>query len=193
MSGQTDGEGLYEAQREVEGTWMRGIYRSQRDGSYAIRTVVPTGYTIPMDGTGGELLSRTDIEPVRPADIHFRLVAPGYHPVVTHLFDRASPCIDKDVVYGVTNLCSSISCGGRRGKHRTASLGSRSVTISSCGGYGNCRCRFLEPIPATGDQQGRAPDRQPSRNGAARHATGRSLFYSGLSKKKPPLKVPSRA
>ena len=29
---QTDGEGLYEDQREVDGPWMRGLYRSQPDG-----------------------------------------------------------------------------------------------------------------------------------------------------------------
>src|SRR5215510_8393997 len=52
---QTDGEGLYEAQRDVTEPWMRGIYRSQPDGSYVIRTVAPIGYTIPMDGPVGEL------------------------------------------------------------------------------------------------------------------------------------------
>src|SRR5215469_8931652 len=35
---QTDGEGLYEAQRPgIEGPWMRGLYRTQADGSYLIR------------------------------------------------------------------------------------------------------------------------------------------------------------
>src|SRR5436190_2853153 len=53
---QTDGEGLYEDQRQdVEGPWMRGVYRTQLDGSFLIRTVAPIAYTIPMDGTVGEL------------------------------------------------------------------------------------------------------------------------------------------
>ena len=38
---QTDGEGLYESQRDVTEPWMRGLYHSQADGSYAIRTVAP--------------------------------------------------------------------------------------------------------------------------------------------------------
>ena len=65
---------------------MRGLYRSQPDGSYLIRTVAPIAYTIPMDGTVGELMNRTNISHMRPAHIHFAIKAPGYHGLVTHLF-----------------------------------------------------------------------------------------------------------
>jgi hydroxyquinol 1,2-dioxygenase len=98
---QTDGEGFYEAQRDVTEPWMRGLYRSQPDGSYVIRTVAPIGYTIPMDGPVGELMKKTAISHMRPAHIHFCLEAPGYHRVVTHLFQRGCPYIETDVVYGV--------------------------------------------------------------------------------------------
>ena len=98
---QTDGEGLYEAQRDVSEPWMRGIYRTGADGSYVIKTVAPIGYTIPMDGTVGELMKRTNISHMRPAHIHFHLRAPGYHQVITHLFQRGDQYIDTDVVYGV--------------------------------------------------------------------------------------------
>ena len=98
---QTDGEGLYEAQRDVEGPWVRGIFRTQADGSFLIRTVAPVGYTIPMDGTVGELMQRTKISHYRPAHIHFVVEAPGYHRIVTHLFQRGDRYIDTDVVYGV--------------------------------------------------------------------------------------------
>ena len=98
---QTDGEGLYEDQRDVKGPWMRGLYRTQPDGSYAIRTVAPIAYTIPMDGTVGELMNRTNISHMRPAHIHFAVSAPGYHGLVTHLFQRGDDYIETDVVYGV--------------------------------------------------------------------------------------------
>ncbi|MGB6535936.1 MAG: dioxygenase [Xanthobacteraceae bacterium] len=99
---QTDGEGLYEAQRpEIEGVWMRGLYRTQPDGSYLIRTVAPISYTIPMDGTIGELMNRTDMSHMRPAHIHFALGASGYHGLVTHLFRAGDEWIDGDAVYGV--------------------------------------------------------------------------------------------
>jgi hydroxyquinol 1,2-dioxygenase len=98
---QTDGEGLYEAQRNVTEPWMRGLYRSQADGSYVVRTVAPIGYTIPMDGPVGELMQKTKISHMRPAHIHFCIDSPGYHQLITHLFQRGCPYIDTDVVYGV--------------------------------------------------------------------------------------------
>ena len=98
---QTDGEGLYESQKGVDEPWMRGIFRSQADGSYAVRTVAPIAYTIPMDGTVGELVSRTRISHMRPAHIHFAVEAPGYEKVTTHLFKNGDEYLDSDVVYGV--------------------------------------------------------------------------------------------
>jgi hydroxyquinol 1,2-dioxygenase len=98
---QTDGEGLYEEQRRTTEPWMRGIYHSQADGSYSIRTVAPISYTIPMDGPIGALMNRTHVSHMRPAHIHFAISAPGYHGVVTHLFQKGDEYIDNDVVYGV--------------------------------------------------------------------------------------------
>jgi hydroxyquinol 1,2-dioxygenase len=98
---QTDGEGLYEEQRRTVEPWMRGVYYSQPDGSYSIRTVAPISYTIPMDGPIGEFFSRTTMSHMRPAHIHFAISAPGYHSVVTHLFQKGDEYIDNDVVYGV--------------------------------------------------------------------------------------------
>jgi hydroxyquinol 1,2-dioxygenase len=97
----TDGEGLYEAQRDVAGPYMRGVYHTKADGSYAVRTVVPIGYSIPMDGPIGALFRKTEISEMRPAHIHFCIEAPGYHRIVTHLFDRTCRYIETDVVYGV--------------------------------------------------------------------------------------------
>jgi hydroxyquinol 1,2-dioxygenase len=98
---QTDGEGLYEEQRRTTEPWMRGIYRTQADGSYSIRTVAPISYTIPMDGPIGALMNRTDMSHMRPAHIHFAITAPGYYDLVTHLFQKGDEFIENDVVYGV--------------------------------------------------------------------------------------------
>lgn len=97
----TDGEGLYEAQRDVTEPWMRGVFHTKADGSYTIRTVAPIGYSIPMDGPVGDLFRHTEISEMRPAHIHFCIEAPGYHRVVTHLFDRKCQYLETDVVYGV--------------------------------------------------------------------------------------------
>src|SRR5689334_3614836 len=98
---QTDGEGLYEEQRRTTEPWMRGIYKSQADGSYSVRTVAPISYTIPMDGPVGAFFNRTNMSHMRPAHIHFAVSAPGHHYLVTHLFQKGDEFINNDVVYGV--------------------------------------------------------------------------------------------
>ena len=100
---QTDGEGLYEGQRgdQISGPWMRGLYQSAVDGGYLVRTVVPIGYTIPMDGTVGELVDKAAISHMRPAHIHFILTAPGHKQVVTHLFRHGDQYLDSDAVFAV--------------------------------------------------------------------------------------------
>jgi len=98
---QTDGEGLYEEQRRTAEPWMRGIYHTNPDGSYCVRTVAPVSYSIPMDGPVGEFFRNTKMSHIRPAHIHFAISAPGYHGVVTHLFQKGDAYINNDVVYGV--------------------------------------------------------------------------------------------
>ncbi len=98
---QADSEGLYEAQLGKENAYFRGIFQTGADGKYVIRTVAPPGYSIPMDGTVGDLLKQTDISHYRPAHVHFLISAPGYHTLVTHLFKKGARYIDSDVVFGV--------------------------------------------------------------------------------------------
>ena len=98
---QADGEGLYDTQRGAEEPWMRGIFTSQADGSFMVQTVLPVPYSIPMDGTVGEIMSRTGISPMRPSHVHFMINAPGYGEVITHLFRKSCLYIETDVVYGV--------------------------------------------------------------------------------------------
>jgi len=98
---QADGEGLYEAQiQDVDEARLRGKYTSRDDGSYCVRTVAPRGYTIPMDGPVGELISRTAISHFRPAHVHFLLNVPGFEPLITHLFQAGAEYLDSDVVFG---------------------------------------------------------------------------------------------
>jgi hydroxyquinol 1,2-dioxygenase len=98
---QADGEGFYDAQRGSDEPWMRGIFTSGADGSFVVQTVLPVPYSIPMDGSVGDLMARTDISPMRPSHIHFLIDAPGHHRVITHLFKKSCPYIETDVVYGV--------------------------------------------------------------------------------------------
>jgi hydroxyquinol 1,2-dioxygenase len=98
---QADGEGMYEAQLGVSEPRLRAIYRTGPDGRYAVKTITPIGYSIPMDGPVGELMKQTNISHYRPSHIHFLVEAPGYRRLVTHLFEKGARYIESDVVFGV--------------------------------------------------------------------------------------------
>lgn len=98
---QADGDGTYEAQLpDVDEARLRAKYATRADGSYCIRTIAPRGYSIPMDGPVGELISRTAISHFRPAHVHFLIDVNGYEPLITHLFQEGAEYLDSDVVFG---------------------------------------------------------------------------------------------
>jgi hydroxyquinol 1,2-dioxygenase len=97
---QADTDGAYEAQLDVDEARLRAKYTSRPDGSYCVRTIAPKGYTIPMDGPVGDLISRTTISHFRPAHVHFLITAGGFEPLITHLFQQGAPYLDSDVVFG---------------------------------------------------------------------------------------------
>lgn len=100
---QADREGLYDVQKP-EGPpeqSLRGLFRTDSDGSYWFRTVIPRHYPIPDDGPVGELLRSALRHPNRPAHIHFIADAAGHRPVTTHLFVAGSEFIDDDAVFAV--------------------------------------------------------------------------------------------
>ncbi|MDH3039224.1 dioxygenase [Streptomyces sp. TRM75561] len=98
---QADADGAYEGQvGEVDEARLRALYRTREDGTYCVRTIVPRGYAIPMDGPVGELISKTAISYFRPAHVHFMIDHPGYEKLITHLFEEGSEFLDTDVVFG---------------------------------------------------------------------------------------------
>ena len=98
---QADTEGLYESQiPDIDEARLRGLYAARDDGSYCIRTVVPRGYSIPVDGPVGDLIRRTEISHYRPAHVHFLIAVDGYEPLITHLFQEGSEYLENDVVFG---------------------------------------------------------------------------------------------
>ncbi|WP_426956710.1 dioxygenase [Muricoccus radiodurans] len=100
---QTDAEGAYDLQaNDPEVMDMRGQYRTDAEGRYAIRTLIPLGYSIPMDGPVGELVRKQQRHGFRPAHIHMLIGAEGYRELVTALYLGNDPNIDSDTVFGVS-------------------------------------------------------------------------------------------
>ena len=100
---QADDDGLYDVQRAELGDTRRarGVLMTDADGHVRFRTVAPTAYPVPTDGPVGRLLLASGRHPWRPAHVHFRIRAPGYQTLVTHIFRDADPYLDSDVVFGV--------------------------------------------------------------------------------------------
>jgi protocatechuate 3,4-dioxygenase beta subunit len=80
---------------------LRGVYRTDADGRYEIRTVRPVPYPVPDDGPAGQLLKAHRRNWWRPGHVHLWFSAPGYKELITHLFDSTSAHLDDDAVFGV--------------------------------------------------------------------------------------------
>src|SRR5712691_7071363 len=100
---QAQSSGLYDSQDQGLGgdLPMRCKFRTDAEGRYLIRTVLPVNYPIPSDGPVGAMLRATGRHPWRPAHIHFVVSADGYDPVTTHIFDRTDPYLATDAVFAV--------------------------------------------------------------------------------------------
>jgi hydroxyquinol 1,2-dioxygenase len=99
---QTQSNGLYDSQDQSLGELhMRGKFRTDAEGRFLIRTVLPVNYPILSDGPVGRMLRATGRHPWRPAHIHFVVSAEGHEPVTTHIFDRTDEYLGSDAVFAV--------------------------------------------------------------------------------------------
>jgi len=93
-------DGLYDAQKGDDMN-LRGVFRSDAEGRFHFTCVTPTFYPVPNDGPVGKMLVATGRHPMRPPHLHFWISAPGYKPLVTHLFRKGGKYLDSDAVFGV--------------------------------------------------------------------------------------------
>jgi hydroxyquinol 1,2-dioxygenase len=99
-----DDDGYYDSQRptyETTGPSSRARFVTDSDGRFFFRTILPCSYPIPTDGPVGEMILQTRRHPMRPAHVHFLVDAPGYEPLITHVFIEGDKYLDSDVVFGV--------------------------------------------------------------------------------------------
>ena len=100
---QTNDDGFYDVQQKgLQPDFnLRGVFRTNADGTYWFRGVKPRFYPIPDDGPVGKLLGQLGRHPNRPAHLHFIVTADGYDTLTTHIFDPDDPYINSDAVFGV--------------------------------------------------------------------------------------------
>ena len=94
------GDGFYDVQKN-EGVNLRARFRSDAQGEFHFKCVVPPSYPVPHDGPVGRMLTATERHPMRPGHLHTMFTAPGYDTLVTHLFVKGDKYLDSDAVFGV--------------------------------------------------------------------------------------------
>lgn len=100
---QTGAHGLYDVQLNGAPVDYRGVVETDAKGLYWLRTVVPIGYSIPMDGPVGKLADAQKRHGMRPAHIHCLVGSPGYRELVTALYLKGDPHLHDDTVFGVSS------------------------------------------------------------------------------------------
>ena len=100
---QTNDDGFYDVQQKgVQPEFnLRGVFTTTESGEYWFRTVKPRYYPVPDDGPVGKMLRALGRHPNRSAHIHFIVTAPGYDPVITHIFEPSCQYLAEDTVFGV--------------------------------------------------------------------------------------------
>ena len=99
---QADDDGFYDVQIEgLQHHRARATLRTDAQGRFGFRSVLPVAYPIPTDGPVGAMLVATGRHPWRPAHVHFLIRAPGYESLTTHVFRAGDPYLDSDTVFGV--------------------------------------------------------------------------------------------
>jgi hydroxyquinol 1,2-dioxygenase len=100
---QANDDGFYDVQQKGVQPDMnlRGLFTADGEGQYWFRSAKPRYYPIPDDGPVGKLLSKLGRHPNRAAHLHMIVTAPGFEPVVTHIFTPDCPYLEEDAVFGV--------------------------------------------------------------------------------------------
>ena len=99
---ETDSRGAYDVQyanrAEPDG---RAVLKSDSDGAFWFKAIVPVPYAIPSDGPVGQMLKKLGRHPWRPSHMHFMFSKPGFDTLITALYIRGSAYETSDAVFGV--------------------------------------------------------------------------------------------
>jgi hydroxyquinol 1,2-dioxygenase len=99
-----DGDGGYDVMRPEHRdgeTAMRALLRTDEEGRFRFRSIMPAFYPIPDDGPVGAMMRATGRNHIRPAHVHIMIEAPGFQRLTTMLFVDGDPYIASDPVFGV--------------------------------------------------------------------------------------------
>jgi len=99
---QADAEGRYSNVHPAVPEWnLRGRFRTDPDGTFEVRTIVPPPYEIPKDGPTGVVLNTLGRHFFRPAHLHLKVRHPRYTELTSQLYFDGGAYLDSDVANAV--------------------------------------------------------------------------------------------
>ena len=100
---QSSPKGLYENQDPAQADMnLRGLFRTDADGSFSFESVKPAGYPVPTEGPTGALLQAQGRHNYRPAHVHFLIYKPGFKTITSQVYDPEDKNLETDSQFGVT-------------------------------------------------------------------------------------------
>jgi catechol 1,2-dioxygenase len=109
--------GFYENQDpRQEDMNLRAVFETNAEGCFWFESVKPSGYGVPIDGPCGELLRLQGRDHMRPAHLHFIVIAPDHKVLTTQIFDSLDPYAHSDAAFGaVGSLLRKFESDGKGG------------------------------------------------------------------------------
>jgi catechol 1,2-dioxygenase len=99
---QADAAGLYSNVHPDIPDWnLRGRFRSDADGCFEVRTIVPPPYEIPKHGPTGIVLKALGRHFFRPAHLHFKVRHPKCAELTSQLYFDGGKYLNDDVANAV--------------------------------------------------------------------------------------------
>jgi catechol 1,2-dioxygenase len=93
--------GFYENQDpEQDDMNLRAVFETDAHGYFWFESVKPSGYGVPIDGPCGDLLRLQQRSHMRPAHIHFIIIAEGHKVLTTQIFDELDTYAFDDAAFG---------------------------------------------------------------------------------------------
>jgi catechol 1,2-dioxygenase len=80
---------------------LRGRFRTDADGAFEIRTILPPPYEIPKDGPTGIVLNTLGRHFFRPAHLHLKIRHPGHEELTSQLYFSGGEWLGSDVANAV--------------------------------------------------------------------------------------------
>jgi catechol 1,2-dioxygenase len=99
---QADDDGLYAQFAPGIPEWnLRGSVVADAEGRFAVTTIQPAPYQIPIDGSCGRLIAAAGWHAWRPAHLHLKVSAPGHETLTTQLYFQHDEHLQDDVASAV--------------------------------------------------------------------------------------------